>query len=127
MDCQGRISEIVPQASPSSRAMLVKVTGPCKSGVYSGMFGRLLIVEGTREQLLIPASAVRRVGQLELVQVLAASPGTGDTAATQRFVRAGETVGDKVEVLAGLAPGETVNAAFGIASGVSPATVGTRP
>ena len=109
--CQGRISEIVPQAAATSRAMLVKVTGPCKAGVYSGMFGRLLIVDGTRQQLLVPATAVRRVGQLEFVQVL-----SGTTAA-QRFIRTGETVGDKVEVLAGLAADEKVNAAFGASAG----------
>lgn len=124
MDCPGRISEIVPQASPASRAMLVKVTGPCKPGVYSGMFGRLLLVDGTRRQLLIPASAVRRVGQLELVQVIEA--GASATAAapwlSQRFVRIGEAVGDRVEVLAGLTEGETVNAAFGSAGVASPAT-----
>lgn len=122
MDCQGRISEIVPQASPTSRAMLVKVTGPCKPGVYSGMFGRLLLVDGTRRQLLIPASAVRRVGQLELVQVLAEG-----ASAAQRYIRTGAASGGQVEVLAGLAPGETVNATFGGTGGDSPAESEAAP
>ena len=118
MVCQGRISEIVPQAAATSRAMLVKVTGPCKEGVYSGMFGRLLIVDGTRQQLLVPATAVRRVGQLEFVQVLKQSQDAdGGEIAAQRFIRTGETVGDKVEVLAGLAADEKVNASFGGTSG----------
>jgi membrane fusion protein (multidrug efflux system) len=128
MDCQGHISEIVPQASPTSRSMLVKVTGPCEQGVYSGMFGRLLIVDGTRQQLLIPTAAVRRVGQLELVQVLAQDHDAATAAAaTQRFVRTGETVGEFVEVLAGLAPGETVNATFGRPSRDGPHDAGTAP
>jgi len=103
--CEARISEIVPQAAPGSRSMLVKVTGPCPPGVYSGMFGRLLIPQGTRQQLLIPAAAVRRVGQLEMVTVV----GSGDDPSTEtRYIVTGETPGDQVEVLAGLAPNEHV-------------------
>ncbi len=41
--CSGTISEIVPEAQSASRAFQVKVIGPCPLGVYSGMFGRILI------------------------------------------------------------------------------------
>jgi RND family efflux transporter MFP subunit len=107
LDCHASISEIIPQSDPMSRAMLVKVTGPCPPGVYSGMFGRMLIPHGTREQLLVPQSAVRQVGQLDMVEV-----DQGD-ARSRRFVRTGETVDNKIEILSGLAAGETVNAVFG--------------
>ena len=60
--CAGRISEIVPEAETASRTFSVKVTGPCPAGVYSGMFGRLLIPLDDEEVLLIPGTAVRRVG-----------------------------------------------------------------
>ena len=113
MTCQGKISEIVPQAAATSRAMLVKVTGPCKPGIYSGMFGRLLVVDGTRQQLLIPASAVRRVGQLEYVRVITPDKESGKNTAAQRFIRTGHPAGDKIEVLAGLKPGEKVDPVFG--------------
>jgi RND family efflux transporter MFP subunit len=63
-ECQGKISEIVPEAQTASRTFSVKVTGPCPSGVYPGMFGRLLIPLGTEKILVIPQAAVRRVGQL---------------------------------------------------------------
>jgi len=109
--CTGRISEIVPQASPASRSLDIKVTGPCPPGVMSGMFGRLLIPEGQRTQLLVPRTAVRRVGQLEFVLAVV---GGGDARRTERrFVRTGEVVGAQVEVLSGLAAGELVVAHFG--------------
>lgn len=113
--CEGTISQIVPQASPASRSMLVKVTGPCPPGVYSGMFGRVLIPEGTRQQLRVPAAAVRRIGQLEMVQVIAADMSDDDqqrVVVERRFVRTGEVEGGQVEVLSGLSPGEKVRARF---------------
>lgn len=112
MQCQGQVSEIVPQASPASRSLLVKVTGPCPPGVLSGMFGRLLISEGERRQLLVPASAVRRVGQLEMVQVIDEAEGGEGSIARRRFVRTGQRVDGKVEILAGLDEGERVLETF---------------
>ena len=41
--CSGTVSEIVPEAQSASRSFQVKVTGPCPPGIYSGMFGRILI------------------------------------------------------------------------------------
>jgi len=115
LQCQGQISEIVPQASPASRSLLVKVTGPCPPGVMTGMFGRLLIEDGRREQLLVPATAVRTIGQLQLVQVVSGAheaTGTPPARTERRFVRTGPAVNGSVEVLAGLAPGEKVLAHF---------------
>lgn len=103
--CEAKISEIVPQATPGSRSFQVKVTGPCPPGVYSGMFGRLLIPQGIRQQLLIPGAAVRRVGQLEMVQVVQDGP---PPRLADRYVTTGEAEGEMVEVLSGLSPGEQV-------------------
>jgi membrane fusion protein (multidrug efflux system) len=116
MRCRGQVSEIVPQASPASRSLMVKVTGPCPPGVLSGMFGRLLIAEGERRQLLVPATAVRQVGQLEMVQVVTEAEneerGEGGAITRRQFVRTGERVDGKVEILAGLEPGERVLETF---------------
>jgi len=65
LQCTGTISEIVPESSQGSRSFLVKVTGPCPEGVYSGMFGRLLIPLDNETVLVIAAQAVRRVGQID--------------------------------------------------------------
>lgn len=103
--CSGKVSEIVPEAQSASRAFQVKVTGPCAPGVYTGMFGRLLIPLEKEELLVIPREAVSRVGQLELVEVVA------DGRARRRAIRTGRTVGEDLEVLSGLREGELVRVA----------------
>ena len=111
--CSGTVSEIVPEAQSSSRAFQVKVTGPCPTGIYSGMFGRILIPLEEEQVLVIPRQAVRKVGQLELVQAIE----KGRT--VQRAIRTGRNLGDvkdesgqvlrdQVEVLSGLRQGEQV-------------------
>ncbi len=121
--CLGTVSEIVPEAQSSSRAFQVKVTGPCPDGIYSGMFGRILIPLGTERVTVIPAAAVRRVGQLELVEVVEHGQ------PIQRAIRTGRALGtvsdpgggvlhDQVEVLSGLREGEEV---------VVPTDVGSAP
>ena len=66
------------------------------------MFGRILIPLEEEEVLVVPRRAVRKVGQLELVDV--AEQG----AASRRAIRTGRTLGDDVEVLSGLREGEQV-------------------
>jgi RND family efflux transporter MFP subunit len=100
--CTGTISEIVPEAESSSRAFQVKVTGPCPEGIYSGMFGRILIPLDEEQVLVIPRRAVQSVGQLDLVNVAAHG------AISRRAVRLGRAIGEDVEVLSGLREGESV-------------------
>lgn len=101
--CHGTVAEIVPQATPQSRSFEVKVTGPCRPGVVTGMFGRLFVPTGTREMLRVPTRAVQQVGQLDFVDVVAS-----DGIAARRFVRTGPGNADEVEILSGLATGETI-------------------
>ncbi len=101
--CRAAVSEIVPRAESASRSFEVKVTGPCPPGVYPGMFGRLRVPLESRQAICVPVSAIRRVGQLDLVQVL-----EGDDV-RRRLVRLGQAVAkDTVEVLSGLRAGERV-------------------
>ena len=111
--CSGTVSEIVPEAQSASRAFQVKVTGPCPAGIYSGMFGRISDSLGRRTGPGHSPASVRKVGQLELVQVIE----KGRT--TQRAIRTGRNLGDvkdasgqvlrdQVEVLSGLRQGEQV-------------------
>lgn len=100
--CTAEISEIVPQADAASRSFQVKVTGPCPPGVYSGMFGRLLIETGTRPVHVVDPLALRRVGQLVLVDVVR------DGQLHRRTVRIGRELAEGVEVLSGLSEGEEV-------------------
>lgn len=101
-ECQATVSEIVPEAEAASRTFNVKVTGPCPPGVYSGMFGRLYLPLEDETVVVVPAAAIRHVGQLTLVDVV-----DGDTIA-RRSVQLGRTLDEGIEVLAGLRPGEKV-------------------
>jgi hypothetical protein len=66
------------------------------------MFGRILIPLEEEEVLVMPRQAVRKVGQLELVDVVERG------AANRRAIRTGRTLEDDVEVLSGLREGEQV-------------------
>lgn len=101
-ECLATVSEIVPRAESSSRSFTVKVTGPCPPGAYSGMFGRISIPLDDEEVLTVPAAAVVRVGQLEMVDVVR------DEQATRRAVRIGRPLDKAFEVLAGLRAGDRV-------------------
>ncbi|MDA1016464.1 MAG: efflux RND transporter periplasmic adaptor subunit [Planctomycetota bacterium] len=101
-ECEATVSEIVPEAQAASRSFTVKVIGPCPPGVYSGMFGRLLLPLEQEEVLVVPTRAVRQVGQLTLVDVVS------DGRAQRRAVQLGRTFDDDVEVLSGLRPNERV-------------------
>ncbi|RLS69310.1 MAG: efflux RND transporter periplasmic adaptor subunit [Planctomycetota bacterium] len=101
-DCEATISEVVPESDVASRSFTVKVTGPCPPGVYSGMFGRLMVPLDEEEVLVIPVAAVRKVGQLTMVDVVS------DNSLSRRNVRLGRTLELDVEVLAGLVEGELV-------------------
>ncbi len=99
---RGRVEEIAPAADPQTRSFLVKAALPALPGLRAGMYGRLLVELGSRPAVLMPAAALRRVGQLEVVEV--------QTPEGWRrvLVRAGRRVGDQVEVLSGLKGGETL-------------------
>jgi RND family efflux transporter MFP subunit len=100
--CGGQVSEIVPEAQSASRTFQVKVTGPCPPGIYTGMFGRLLIPLDEEAVVVVPQAAIHNVGQLELVDVVE------DGQLRRRAVRTGRSVGDDREILSGLREGERV-------------------
>ncbi len=101
----GVVEEIVPSADPRTRTFIVRVGLPPVQGLYQGMFARLRIPVRTFDAVLVPASAVRRVGQLESVRLKTPD---GWRAV---HVRSGDSrgeAGDMVEILSGLEGGETV-------------------
>ena len=96
------IEEISPVADPQSRTFLIKATLPAELELRSGTFGRLLQPCGRKVALLIPASAVTRSGQLEIVRVVEGAE------ARIRHVRTGKAHEARVEILSGLREGEKV-------------------
>ncbi len=106
-ECLATVSEVVPEAQAASRSFTVKVTGPCPPGVYSGMFGRLLLPLDDEQVLLLPVGAVRRVGQLTLVDVVVDENVQGGHV-QRRHVQLGRQLEGDIEVLSGLRAGERV-------------------
>ncbi|MFO0936813.1 MAG: efflux RND transporter periplasmic adaptor subunit [Gemmataceae bacterium] len=100
-----RIREIVPQAQQASRSVLIKLGLPLFPGspVLPGMFGRTAIPVGQMERITIPSAAVRKIGQLDLVDVV-----DSDGLISRRFVRIGTESDGNVEIRSGLAAGERV-------------------
>jgi RND family efflux transporter MFP subunit len=99
----GVVREIVPQADPLTRTILVKVDLPKDAGLVSGLFGRLRVPIGDYSSLVVDKNAIRRSGQLYLVQVLE-EPGVP----VRRFVQIGPEHGSLVEVLSGVQEGDEV-------------------
>ena len=107
----GEVAEIEPLADPVTRSFLVKVRLPEVPGLYPGMFGRLLVPLGQEEAVLVPERAIRRVGQLETVMVRDGEQWL------PVYVRTGEMLDGRVEVLSGLSGGETVGIGMGTDGG----------
>lgn len=97
-----RVSEIVPAVDATSRAYTVKIDLPPLARLHSGMFGRAVFSDGTRNVLAVPAAALAEHGQLQSVMVADAG------AAHTRIVTVGQKSGAGVEVLSGLSAGEKV-------------------
>lgn len=102
----GKVVQLVPAADPGSRSFLVKLELPKDAHLRSGLFGRAQFPRGERYALLIPRSAVVERGQLQGVYVL-----DSEQIASLHYVTLGQTSGQQVEVLSGLAGGEKVIAA----------------
>ncbi len=102
---QGRLVEIVPSADSSSRTITARVALPYTQNVFPGLFGRMMISVGEHARIMIPQAAVLRVGQLAMVDV--------DEAGVlhRRSVQEGRMIGDRIEILSGLAAGEKVSLA----------------
>ena len=101
-EAEAVVEEIVPYADPQSRTFLVKSGLPAMPGLYPGMFGKLRVPAETHEVVTIPAAALRKVGQLELVTVKVNGQWV------TRYIKAGRSFDGRIEVLSGLDGGETV-------------------
>lgn len=99
----GVVREILPQADPLTRTILVKVDLPQDASLVSGLFGRLRVPVGEYSTLVVAKNAIRQSGQLYLVQVME-KPGLP----VRRFVQIGPEHGPLVEVLSGVQEGDEV-------------------
>lgn len=101
LDVSGPLVEIVPSADSMARTVWARVRLPVNDELYPGMFGRLMLPTGKTEDILIPQRAIRKIGQVDMVDVKT------PWGIEQRSVVVGNPVtGDKIEILSGLKPGE---------------------
>jgi RND family efflux transporter MFP subunit len=98
----GTVTEIAPTADPASRTFRVKLDLPQATGLRSGQFARLIVPVGESNSVRVPTSAVVVRGQLEILFVVT------NQRAQLHLVKTGKTIGDEVEILAGLNAGESV-------------------
>lgn len=97
------VAEISSAADPAARAVTLKLAVPAGTDVRAGQFARVALPGPSVRTLLVPSSALERIGQMERVFVV----GSGDKAIL-RLVRSGAARGDQVEVVSGLEAGERV-------------------
>lgn len=98
----GVVEEIVPSVDRATRTFIVKVAITDK-GLRSGSYGNASFMLGSRPGLLLAKTAVVTQGALTSVWVVGP-----DGIVRLRIIKTGKQLGDKVEVLAGLAAGEAV-------------------
>jgi len=98
----GVVAEVSPTAEAASRTFLVKLDLPASSELRAGQFGRAAVPVGEAKSIRIPAAAIVKRGQMEMVFV------NDQGKARLRLVKTGKTFSDGVEILAGLADGDAV-------------------
>jgi RND family efflux transporter MFP subunit len=98
----GRITKVVPSIDPASRTFLIEVTIQDRS-LRSGSYGKVLIPQGKKESLLIPAGAIVERGQLTGVFVV-----DDKMIVTYRLIKTGRVYDKLAEVLSGLSKGESI-------------------
>jgi RND family efflux transporter MFP subunit len=101
------IGQIVPAADPNSRSFLVKIPLRNSGRLISGMFGRITLpTGGKQETILIPTNVLIQRGQLQGVYVV--DPNTSSPIAVLRWVKTGQSRNGKVEIVSGLTTGDRV-------------------
>ncbi len=101
-ESRGKVVEVVPSSDPATRTVAVRVHLDDTSEIVPGMFGRLLLQAAPEQVLTIPVAAVIRAGQLTMTDVVERGH------VERRTVQLGRALGNRFEVLSGLAAGETV-------------------
>jgi RND family efflux transporter MFP subunit len=96
------VAEIYPISQSTSHTFKVRTAMVKEPRLTPGMFARLSLPLESAPGIVVPQAAIRQVGQLTMVEVLAAGQGQW------RQVKLGRRWGEQVEVLAGLQPGERI-------------------
>ena len=96
------VKEIAPAGDPLSRTFRIKLDLPSAPELSPGQFARLLVPSGRGAVTQVPAGAVLRRGQMEIVFVIE------DQRAVLHLVKTGRQMDGHVEIVSGLEPGDVV-------------------
>ncbi len=100
---RGTVTEIVSEVDALSRTRKVKIRLEGSKGeILPGTFGRLCVEETPHAAMLLPATAILHLGQLEMVQV------AENGHLLRRLVKTGPAYDGRIEILSGLNAGEVV-------------------
>lgn len=106
LQLEGVIAEINPSSVNTGNQFEAKVIlaeqPEQKARLYSGMYATVFYEQGTQSLILVPKSALITKGQLVGLYAVGQSG-----QAMLRWVKAGKTYGDSIEIISGLADGET--------------------
>jgi RND family efflux transporter MFP subunit len=100
---EGTVRQVVQAADPVSHQFLVKVALKASADIHPGMFAQAGFRVGERQAIIVPQSTLKTHSGLHAVYVLDAHG-----ISQYRLVRLGQTLGDKVEIVAGLHDGDTI-------------------
>lgn len=101
------IHQIVPTADPRSRSFLVKIPLTNSGRLISGMFGRIALPSGGKQEtILIPTKVLMQRGQLQGVYVVDTS--AQHSTAVLRWVKTGQQHNGQVEIVSGLMRGDRI-------------------
>jgi RND family efflux transporter MFP subunit len=98
----GQLAELSSAAEADAHTVPARIAVPAGMKLRSGQFARVHLPGAPTHALLVPASAVTRLGQMDRVFVAI------EQHAVLRLVKSGALHGDRVEILSGLAGGETI-------------------
>ncbi len=98
----GKIAELAPASDAFARNVLAKISVPAGLTVRSGQFARVQLSGTPVKALLIPATALSTLGQMERVFI------NKEGRAVLRLVKTGAVHGARVEILSGLGEAEQV-------------------
>jgi RND family efflux transporter MFP subunit len=115
----GKVRDVLPDISPSSRSFIVKIELQDKD-LKSGLYARVKIPVGKKDVLLVPTGAIIHKGQLTGVYVVDAKG-----VITYRLIREGLKSSQGTEILSGLYPHERIIVA-GIEKAVDGGVIGSE-
>lgn len=102
----GTISFIAPQVNTNSQSLLAKASFDNAQGkLRDGQFLQTKVIWNEREGVLIPATAINRLGGQTFIYV-AETQGESSMIAKQKVVKLGNIQGNNYQVLEGLTAGE---------------------